>query len=178
MPERIQPPLSVTAWRTPLPPSTRLVLQGNSAARAAAAAVWGVPLSEMACRAEASANRAALWLGPDEHLLLADEAESAAAMFERLAAALGDLPHSLVDVSHRQLAFEIHGTHAEAILAGGCPLDLSSTRFPLDMCTRTVFGKADIVLWRRGEARFHIEVWRSFSDYLGGLMEEIARDYD
>jgi sarcosine oxidase subunit gamma len=42
--------------------------------------------------------------------------------------------------------------------------------FPIGMCTRTLFGKAEIVLWRTGEAQFHIEVWRSFAGYVwGGL---------
>ena len=38
--------------------------------------------------------------------------------------------------------------------------------FPVGMCTRTLFAKAEIVLWRTGENVFQIEVWRSFADYL------------
>jgi heterotetrameric sarcosine oxidase gamma subunit len=39
-----------------------------------------------------------------------------------------------------------------------------------------LFNKADIVLWRRGVDDFHIEVWRSFEDYLVRWMAEAARD--
>jgi sarcosine oxidase subunit gamma len=45
------------------------------------------------------------------------------------------------------------------------------------MCTRTVFAKADIVLWRTGEQTFHVEVWRSFAGYVTGLLVEIASEY-
>ena len=42
-------------------------------------------------------------MGPDEQLLLAPEA-AALAIERALQTALAHLPHSLVDVSHRQLA--------------------------------------------------------------------------
>jgi sarcosine oxidase subunit gamma len=49
-------------------------------------------------------------------------------------------------------------------------LDLGLSAFPIGMCTRTLFGKAEIVLWRTGEAQFHIEVWRSFAGYVWGVL--------
>ncbi len=61
-------------------------------------------------------------------------------------------------------------------MSGGCPLDLHIEHCPLQMCTRTVFGKADITLWRTGAQSFHVEVWRSFADYFVALLSEIARD--
>jgi len=45
------------------------------------------------------------------------------------------------------------------------------------MCTRTVLAKADIVLWRTRDDAFHLEVWRSFSGYVTGLLGEIAREF-
>jgi sarcosine oxidase subunit gamma len=115
-------------------------------------------------------------LGPDEYLLLAPTTDDPVELTQRLDAAIGIVPHAVVDVSHRQTAFEIHGPRAETLLAGACPLDLDLAEFPVDMCTRTVFAKADIVLWRRGATLFHIEVWRSFSDYVTGLLAVIAQD--
>jgi sarcosine oxidase, subunit gamma len=38
------------------------------------------------------------------------------------------------------------------------------------MCTRTMYDKAEIVLWRRAPDRFHLEVWRSFARYVEGLL--------
>ena len=118
---------------------------------------------------------AALWLGPDEQLVLAPVAD-AEAVATQLRAALGALPHSLVDVSHRQIAIEISGPTAQTLLSAGCPLDLHISSFPLGMCTRTILGKADIVLWRTGAASFHVEVWRSFADYVTRFLAEASRE--
>jgi len=90
--------------------------------------------------------------------------------------ALGALPHSLVDMSHRQLALEVSGPTAQTLLNAGCPLDLHISAFPVGMCTRTVLGKADIVLWRTGPDSFHVEVWRSFADYVARFLTEAARE--
>ena len=70
------------------------------------------------------------------------------------------------------------GPHAATILSGGCPLDLDLAEFPIGMCTRSVFAKADIVLWRTRADAFHLEVWRSFSGYVTGLLSEIAREFE
>jgi sarcosine oxidase, subunit gamma len=115
-----------------------------------------------------------LWLGPDEWLLISAEHradETAAA----LRAALAELAHSLVDVSHRQVALEVSGPDARALLAAGCPLDLDSSTFPLGMCTRTLLGKAEIILWRIGAEAFRLEVWRSFAPYVSAFLAEAAR---
>jgi sarcosine oxidase subunit gamma len=44
------------------------------------------------------------------------------------------------------------------------------------MCTRTVFAKAEIVLWRTSAEVFHLEVWRSFATYVVELLREIDRE--
>lgn len=170
------PAIAATDWLRPLPPATRFAFYGSAEARALAAGVWGAGFSDEPLRAVHAGARASLWLGPDEYLLLAPAEGDPAELARRLDAAIGIVPHALVDISHRQTAFEIYGPAAEIILAGACPLDLDPAEFPLDMCTRTVFAKADIVLWRRGAQTFHVEVWRSFSDYVTGLLAVIAED--
>jgi sarcosine oxidase subunit gamma len=176
---RRPPPLSAAEWLKTLPPAARWVLHGDAQSRGRAAPVWGVGFSETACRALRSEQRATLWLGPDEYLLLdlAASEQSALATAASIEAALRDTPHALVDVSHRQFALEVSGPHAEVILRGACPLDLHISQFPVGMCTRTVLAKADITLWRTREDAFHLEVWRSFAGYVGSLIAEIAREF-
>lgn len=157
-----------------LEPATRFILQGGPAARAAAGEAIGVHLPESPCRANSVGSRAALWLGPDERLLLGPAADTGNLAAE-LAAALTRIAHSLVDVSQRQIALQVSGPAASAILNSGCPLDLDPAAFPPGMCTRTILGKADIVLWRKGAAEYHLEVWRSFSDYILGWLREAGR---
>jgi len=163
-------------WLQSLAPASRFTLQGGPAARAAAGTAFGVPLPEIPCRTNSTENRAALWLGPDEQLLLGPAADTAI-LAAGLTRALTGIAHSLVDVSQRQIALELRGPHAAAILNSGCPLDLDPAEFPQGMCTRTLFGKADIVLWRTGATEFHLEVWRSFTDYVLGCLQEAARDF-
>jgi sarcosine oxidase subunit gamma len=181
MPEaatRSPPSVPAAEWLKAQPPALRFILHGDSHARAAAAAVWGVEFAEEACRAVVRGARATLWLGPDEYLLLeVPSGSAAAAVTNDLERALGAVPHSLVDISHRQFALEVSGPHAATILSGACPLDLDLVEFPIGMSTRTVLAKADIVLWRTRNDAFHLEVWRSFNGYVTGLLSEIAAEF-
>jgi sarcosine oxidase subunit gamma len=163
-------------WLRTLAPAARFILQGGPAARAAAGEAFGVPLSESPCRARSVESRAALWLGPDEHLLLGPGGD-ARILAAALSAALAGIAHSLVDVGQRQVAVQVSGARASEILSNGCPLDLDPAEFPPGMCTRTLFGKAEIVLWRTGAEEFRLEVWRSFSDYVTGCLQEAAREF-
>ena len=158
-----------------LPPATRYVLRGGPDAMNAASRALALPLSKTACRAAAAANGglAALWLGPDEQLIIGPEMSDIGAALQT---ALRNLPHSLVDVSHRQIAFEVGGPQASLLLNAGCPLDLDPSAFPVGMCTRTVLAKAEIVLWRTSQDVFHVEVWRSFADYVSRFLAEVARE--
>jgi sarcosine oxidase subunit gamma len=160
-----------------LAPAARFILQGERAARAAAAQAFGLSLPEEACRAHAEGGRAALWLGPDEQLLLAPAGEAERIQAE-LGAALQGVAHSLVDVSQRQQALALSGPRVRDLLASGCPLDLDPESFPVGMCVRTLFAKAEVVLWRRSAEEYHLEVARSFAGYVLDWMREVNRsDY-
>jgi sarcosine oxidase subunit gamma len=178
---RSLPHVPAAEWIKPIRPAMRFILHGDIRAQAAAAPIWGAAFATQACRAVLQGTRATLWLGPDEYLLYgADEGRdeaSAIATAEALDRALVDVPHALVNIGHRQFAVEVSGPHAATILSGACPLDLDLEEFPVGMCTRTVFAKADAVLWRTGGDAFHIEIWRSFAGYFTGILSEIAREF-
>ncbi|HXZ60539.1 MAG TPA: sarcosine oxidase subunit gamma family protein [Steroidobacteraceae bacterium] len=171
--QRRAPLLATSPGVRPLPPQARWLLRGGPRVRIAAETALKVALPAAACRATMGGESAALWLGPDEWLLICEEPasqETAAA----LRATLAGLPHSLVDVSHRQIALEVSGRDAPALLAAGCPLDLEASAFPVGMCTRTMLAKAEIVLWRTAPEVFRIEVWRSFAPYVSAFLSEAA----
>ena len=167
--------LPAAAWLESPGPASRFIFRGSAAARAGAGQAFGVVLPEAACRAATDGARAALWLGPDEQLLLAPDGE-VELIEASLARALQAHAYSLVDVSHRQVGLNIHGPHAEWLLESQCPLPLNLRDFPVSMCTRTVFGKAEVLLWRTDEQAFRLEVWRSFSLYVVQLLHEVARE--
>ena len=173
--ERAQPPTPTDPRLTTVSPATRFILRGDVQVMTAAGAALGLSLPVDACRATVGAA-AGLWLGPDETLLLPPPVADRS-WREVLGEALSGLAHSLVDVSHRQTALELSGPNAEAMLAVGCPLDLHPSAFPVGMCTRAVFAKCEIVLWRKGPELFHIEVWRSFRAYVVGLLELAGEEF-
>jgi sarcosine oxidase subunit gamma len=151
------------------------VLRGGPQVLAAAVDALGLPRSDTPCRAVRNDVRVALWLGPDERLLIgtADGAEEMAGLLQR---ALAGIPHSLVEISHAQTAFELSGARAAAALNTGCPLDLDPASFPVNMCTRTVFAKAEIILWRPDAERFRVETARSFAPYVTKILALAARE--
>lgn len=160
----------------PLPPAARFILRGRPVAIAAIGDAFGPAIPLAPRRAEAAGGRAALWLGPDEWLLLGPEAE-AASIAASLVQAMSGKPHSLVEMSHRQVGVELSGPGAEAVLAAGCPLDLAPAAFPVGMCSRTVLGKTEAVLWRTEAAEFRVEVARSFARYAWQFLEQARRDW-
>ena len=171
---RRTPLLATSPGVRPLPCAARWILRGGPKVRAAAERALELAVPAAVCRASADRGRAALWLGPDEWLLISGEpaADDTAAA---LCAALAGLPHSLVEVSHRQVALEVTGPDAAVLLAAGCALDLGPGAFPVGMCTRTMLAKAEIVLWRTGPEAFRIEVWRSFAPYVSAFLSEAGR---
>jgi sarcosine oxidase subunit gamma len=153
------------------PPYGRYSFRAGEAAAMRAEAALGFALPQTACSSTGGGDRHALWLGPDEWLLLGPADDGFGA---DLAAAMGDLGHALVDVSSRQTALIVSGAQATDLIAAGCPLDLDLDAFPIGTCTRTCFGKAEIVLWRTGASAFHLEVWRSFAAYVCSVLKAAA----
>ncbi len=43
--------------------------------------------------------------------------------------------------------------------------------------TRTLFGKAEIVLIRTDETAYRLECWRSYATYVQGFLAEAAREF-
>ena len=159
------------------PMAARLIVRGGERAIGIIGEAFGVPLPHDACRASIAGARAALWLGPDEWLMIAPDSDGERLLRE-LTDALGQEPASVVDVSHRQIGITVAGPAAIDALNSFNALDLAESAFPVGMCTRTMLAKAEIVLWRTGPDEFRIEVWRSFAPYVSAFLGEAARGID
>lgn len=156
----------------PLAPMARFVFRGDLDAQQRLADLCQCAVPKP-LRAAQQGETSLLWQGPDEILVLSPE--DSAALATRIARALGRVPHSCVDVSHRNVGFTLQGEDVTTLLSSAVMLDLDEREFPTGMVTRTLFAKADIVLWRRAPDRFHIEVWRSFAPYVLAMLAEGAR---
>jgi sarcosine oxidase, subunit gamma len=157
------------------PPACRFIFRAGDDAVDVAGTTLGVTLPREACRAQRHGERAALWLGPDEWLLLAPRQQAldiATGLSERLAG----IAHALVNVSDRNLGLLIEGPGSEDVLSSGCPLDLDAAVFPAGACMRTLFAKAEVVLWRNQVQTFHVEVARSFLPYVLAVLDLAVRD--
>jgi sarcosine oxidase subunit gamma len=157
------------------PNGCRLVFRGPDLAAASAGQGFGLALPEALNTAATNGARTAFKLGPDEWLLLGPVGEEAN-ICASIEAAVQE-PHSLVDVSHRNVGIVVDGALAADMVNVGVMLNLDAAAFPVGMATRTVFAKTEIVLWRKGTTSFHVEVWRSFAPYLHGQLVEASLEY-
>lgn len=150
-----------------------LRMPGAAAVRLSAIGGWRVALDINRCADEG--GRLAARLGPDEWLLCAPPA-AAGDLARVVATTLAGEHHSLVDVAHRYRAFAIAGPQAPALLAAGCPIDLEPAVFGPGVATRTLLGKAEIVLWRLA-GTYRIECGRTFAPYIAAFLGEAAREF-
>jgi sarcosine oxidase subunit gamma len=164
-----------------LSPAERISLRAPEASIADLSEALGVALPQKPKTAALSkggegvavgaGTRAALWLGPDEWLIIDLAGRDPLADCQPVRAL-----HSAVGISHRNVGISVTGAAAAATINSGCPQDLSITAFPVGACSRTVLGKAEIVLLRTAQDAFRVECWRSFSDYIFTFLSEAAHD--
>ncbi|MER9233298.1 sarcosine oxidase subunit gamma [Mesorhizobium sp. M0622] len=154
-----------------LPPAERISLRAPDASIAALSKALGVALPQRPKTSAAKAGRTALWLGPDEWLVIDESGKDPLADCAKIS-----VPHSAVGISHRNVAISVTGPAAAATINAGCPQDLSLDAFPVGAASRTILGKVEIVLLRTAADAFRVECWRSFSDYVFTFLSEAARD--
>ncbi|QPC90950.1 sarcosine oxidase subunit gamma [Mesorhizobium sp. INR15] len=154
-----------------LPPAERMSLRAPEASLAALSKALGVILPKAPKTSASKAGRTALWLGPDEWLVIDEAGGDPLADCAKVTAL-----HSAVGVSHRNIAIAVTGEGAAATVNSGCPQDLSLDAFPVGACSRTILGKVEIVLLRTAADAFRVECWRSFSDYVFTFLSEGSRD--
>lgn len=161
---------SSAASVTPAPEAFRLSLRADEKSIAALSKALNIQLPLKPKSSSANDTRMALWLGPDEWLIVdthinpIDDLNGVKALF------------SAVDVSHRNTAIIVSGDGAADVLNAGCPQDLSLEAFPQGACSRTILGKIEVVIYRFGTNDFRVECWRSFSAYAFDFLSTAAKD--
>ena len=108
--------------------------------------------------------RAALWLGPDEWLILGPPG-SQAEIVQELESSLGGSHRSVLDVSDNRVSLELAGSGVKELLAKGCALDLDPRSWRVGSCAQTLLARAQVILHERAETT-GILVRPSFADYL------------
>ena len=147
---------------TPASSATRIVVRARPEALAEAKKILGIALPTKPKTSVVKGELHCLWIGPDEWLVVDAEGSALPAKFEKA----GNAKIAAVDVSHRNTAILVSGPRAADAINSGCPQDLSLAAFPVGAASRTLIGKAEMILYRTGENEFRVECWRSFSDYV------------
>ncbi len=138
------------------------ILRGGGADfRAATAKALGFALPET----PNTVSGRALWLGPDEWLIVSDSDVTGA-----LETALQDEHCAVVDVSEARAVLELSGAGAPDVLASGCRLDLESLR--PGSCAQTALARAHILLEPREGGIWRLYVGRSFAAYARAWLED------
>lgn len=108
-------------------------------------------------------NPRALWLGPDEWLLVGD-IDVAALERDGLMA---------IDAGHARTVLTVAGAAAD-VLAKGCSLDFHLDAFPVETCAQSRLARISVLLHRRGAQRFDLYVGRSFAVYAWHWLADAA----
>lgn len=143
----------------------QLDLRAEPTARAAAEAAVGMALPATPNRINRSEDRTALWLGPDEWLIVGGDGD------------IPDVPEAagwgLVDVSAQRAAIVLSGPAVE-LLAHGCALDLD--RMGPDWCAQTMLARAGVILWGSAADEICVLVRASFAAYLAAWLLDAATE--
>lgn len=157
-----------------LVPDAQLLLHGDPEDAPSLSEVGSIALGDKMLWASTSGGWNALHLAPDEWLLIGplSEASDVAARFAETS-----IPASLVDIGERSLGVEIAGSAAALLLNTGCPLDLDDDAFPPGSCTRTLFGKVSVMIWRMAHTgHYRMQYGRSFDEYVGTYIVTAVQD--
>ncbi|MER5177604.1 sarcosine oxidase subunit gamma family protein [Streptomyces sp. NPDC002896] len=121
---------------------------------------------------------AALWLGPDEWLVVGPPGGQSD-LEGRIRAATGDEPAAVTDVSAQRTTLLVSGPRARDLLAHGCPLDLHPRAFRAGRCAQTTLARTQVVLVAREQPEhgFWVLVRSSFAGYLTDWLLDAATEY-
>ena len=164
---------------------------GNKTFMAAVAGVLGARLPTKPNTSAGAENLRdgprALWLAPDEWLVVSD-AGAVAGLADSLAEVTAGCGGSNTDVSDARTVICLSGRQARDVLMKGCPLDLHPAAFNPGQCAQSLLARATVILYRgaddvaagvaeEGGAFFDIHVARSFAEYLWTWLEDAAGEY-
>jgi sarcosine oxidase, subunit gamma len=121
-------------------------------------------------------DRRALWLGPDEWLLVGPGGQQEAPG-QTLRHGLNGAFGSIVDVSANRTVLEIRGPNARELLAHVVPIDLDTRSFGPGRCAQTLLAKAQVIIDRISEdPAFHVYIRSSFASYVADWILDAAAE--
>ena len=116
----------------------------------------------------------ALWLSPDQWLILCGR-EKSPALLEGLQKALGKIHSLAVDVSDLRCIIRLEGEGTRETLMKGCSLDLLSDDYKPGTVRRVRFAEIAALLQVVEDNVIDLYVFRSYADYTWDFLLKAAR---
>lgn len=153
----------------------QITLRGNLGNKSMANAVetvtgLGVPAQ---LGVEAAGDTRAVWMSPDELLLICAK-DAAADAVVRADKALARSHHLALDVSDTRAVLRLTGALVGEVLAKGVPCDCSDKGFPVGRARRTHLGGLAVGIWRLDAESWEIVCFRSYAHHLRAWLEQAA----
>ena len=149
---------------------------GDAGFTGAARAALGFDLPLAANTVAASGDVSALWLGPDEWLVVGAP-DSEADLIVRLNGTLKSQHVSVVDVTANRTLLELSGPSARGVLEKACGLDLRPRAFKAGQCAQTNLARTVGILELRQGGAWRIYVRNSFALYLADWLLDAMAEY-
>jgi sarcosine oxidase subunit gamma len=155
---------------------TLINLRCEDTIKAKLEALFGTPLPAEPNKVASMGTRSAIWLGPDETLLMIEEEQEAEFMLN-LKALLGTAHYAATPVSDAIKIFRLGGTRRLDVLAKGCALDLHPASFKQGDCAQSMLAHAAITLAADTPDSLLLFCRTSYSDYVTSWLKDAAVEY-
>lgn len=154
----------------------RVDLSGRGVSKAIEEAI-GFTLPKAANTVTDRLGSRALWLGPDEWMIVTPDGEQQATM-GKLKLALEGRHFAVTDVSGNRTTLELAGPMSLDVLQKGCQLDLHPLKFKAGQCAGTNLSRSQIILDKLDET----PTWRiyprwSFANYVADWLVDAMMEY-
>jgi len=122
-----------------------------------------------------AAGRRALWLGPDEWLVVGDQ-DQGKTIEQSVRDVLAGAAASIADLSAGRTAVLIRGDQAQGLLARGIAIDLHPRVFVPGRCAQTLLARAQVLIERSDDDAFHLHLRSSYASYVADWLVDAAAD--
>jgi sarcosine oxidase, subunit gamma len=140
----------------------------------AAKAVLGLDLPKVPRTTTSWGDTKALWLSPDQWLILCP-GDKAQALTEQLSATLKSIHWLAVNVSDMRAIIRVEGEHARTTVMKGTSIDLTHGDYPTGTIRRMKFAEVGALLHIVEENVIDVYVFRSYADYAWEFLLKAGR---
>ena len=142
--------------------------------------ILGMILPNEACVTSKKEKFTALWLGPNEWLLVSNDSitnesnnyELERVLFDNISK---DNLGSVTNVSDNFTIFSLSGSNIFEILSKSCPFNFDSRDFGNNNVVQTLLNHIDVSIHRKSENDVDLYVRRSFASYLWNWIKDSAK---